>query len=398
MPLYMAGFNTNALHTLNRASGEATQVGDLADFGLGSLTSDGGSLAWDGTHLWSVLNNALHRLDRDTGQAARVGTVENFGLGRAEFFLGMAWDGTTLFGLGSSVDALYTFDRMTGEATRVGNVANFGTSGLSVTETITSGGALAWDGTTLFMYVVGTGQNIASLDRSTGVATRIGELDELDSIAFAHRVGLAWDGSKLWFGAQALYEVDRDDGDADKIGPFNFGLDGTEYAGGLAWVPADVLPPDPVDPVDVPSESLYMLGGFMNALFTQDRLTGELERVGNVENFGNGVTKPRGLAWDGTTLFMVDDRALHSLDRSDGMATQIGLLGTVGTVRATGLTWDGTELKLLNDRLNSLMTVNKSTGAATREGAFDFALAVHDPDLEGLAWERRKLCDDWYSE
>ena len=52
--MYMVGTDDNALHTLDRATGVATRVGDAVDFGAGVTDVQG--LAWHGaSSTWSVL-------------------------------------------------------------------------------------------------------------------------------------------------------------------------------------------------------------------------------------------------------------------------------------------------------------------------------------------------------
>ena len=85
--------------------------------------------------------------------------------------------------VGAHNDVLYTLDRTTGVATRVGSATAFG-----VSESLPNG--LAWDGTNL--YMVGQRNNVLyTLDRTTGVATRVGSATAF-GVSEGTPAGLAW--------------------------------------------------------------------------------------------------------------------------------------------------------------------------------------------------------------
>ena len=85
--------------------------------------------------------------------------------------------------VGLDTARLYTLDRTTGVATRVGSVAAFGVSESSPT-------GLAWDGTVLYMVGFAT-EALYTLDRTTGIATRVGSATQF-GVSEAAPTGLAW--------------------------------------------------------------------------------------------------------------------------------------------------------------------------------------------------------------
>ena len=205
--LYMA----RPLSTLDRATGIATRVGSANAFGVNEEIATG--LAWDGSTLYMIgtTQDALFTLDRATGIATRVGSATRFGVNE-EFPNSLAWDGSTLYMLGSTHDALYRVNRTTGIATRVGSANAFG-----VNEEIPTG--LAWDGSTLYM-IGSTHDALFTLDRATGIATRVGSANAF-GVGELRFGGLTWDGSTLYMLGSthdALYRVNRTTGIATRVG------------------------------------------------------------------------------------------------------------------------------------------------------------------------------------
>ena len=195
---------------------------------------------------------------------------------------------------------LYTVDRTTGVATEVGDLAH-------------SIASLAFDGETLFGV---TGNTLYSVDPATAALTRIASLRNFGRNESQAR-GIVWDGTHLLMSGDSrnrLYRVDRSTGQATDIAGFN-GLSSVRY-GDLAW----------------DGTTLFMLDTLSDRLLTVDRTTAEMERVGSSTSFGVGETGPRGMAWDGEKLFLVGSEldALIDLDRTTsvgavvGMATQFG--------------------------------------------------------------------------
>ena len=123
--------------------------------------------------------------------------------------------------------------------------------------------------------------------------------------------------------------------------------------------------------------------------------TGAFERVGNITSFGVGATNPSGLAWDGTTLFMVDERTdiLFSLNRTNGGATRIGAarrFGRVDEQEPKGLAWDGTTLWMVGSHNARLYSLDRTTGVATAIENSGFG-SVREFDPTGLAWDGTTL-------
>ena len=169
---------------------------------------------------------------------------------------------------------------LTGIATRVGTATNFGSSGSTIT-----GYGLAWDGTNLVMVARDDDAGLYTIDRTTGVATRIGDLRWAAGFQTDSRpVAIEWNGSVM-----------------------------------------------------------YHLSGDFDRLFIVDRTTGALTVVGNATDFGIDERGPQSMAWDGETMFMTGTSldTLLSLDLLTGRATRIGTADDydVSERFATGLAW-----------------------------------------------------------
>ena len=113
----------------------------------------------------------------------------------------------------------------------------------------------------------------------------------------------------------------------------------------------------------------------------------EAERVASTTvQFGQSLTSPKGLAWDGTALYMVDDGtdALYTVATSTGIATRVGTTTRFGLsdtdVQPRGLSWDGSTLYMLTP--DKVYTLDRTSGVATLVGRF----AGHVTNGAGLAW------------
>ena len=222
------------------------------------------------------LTNRLHTMDRTTGVATPVGPVGwGVSAGSVE---DLAWDGETMFLL--STRFLYTVDILTGIATLVGSATNFGLSGTTI-----EGRGLSWDGTNLFMAATDDDSGLYTLDRTTGVGTRIGDLRWAAGFSIDRSpVAIEWNGSVM-----------------------------------------------------------YYLSNDWDRLFLVDRMTGALVNVGSAVDFGIDERGPQAMAWDGETMFMAATSldALSSLDLLTGRATRIGSASDFGVSErlAKGLAW-----------------------------------------------------------
>ena len=231
-------------------------------------------------------------------------------------------------------DALYTVSSSTGVATRISAT----TTRFGLTSSVQPRG-LAWDGSALYMI---TRSRLYTLDRNTGIATLVGSFGTDVSGAS----GLAWKRSLTETStgetgkpaAGRLYLVDRD-------------------TDALYTIPSVGLPDLPTATSGFQTKQIGSATRFgltdatLNAprgiamvnddLYMVDRATGVAGKVGSA---GLGSTiQPRGLAWDGSTMYMLTSDSLHTINRAWGTATRIGTLGA-GITDAFGLAWDGEKL------------------------------------------------------
>lgn len=118
----------SALYTFNFTTRVAVQVGTATNFGLAELSLSPNVLAALDDDLYMVgsaaNNSALYTVDATTGMATQIGTATQFGLDDEASLTGLASVNGTLYGLFRS--GLYSLNTTTGIASRVGNVVGFG--------------------------------------------------------------------------------------------------------------------------------------------------------------------------------------------------------------------------------------------------------------------------------
>ena len=120
----------------------------------------------------------------------------------------------------------------------------------------------------------------------------------------------------------------------------------------------------------LPAGTFYTLDGFTDSLYTVSK-EGVVARVGSATAFGVNETTPSGLAWDGSTLFMVGrgNDALYRLDRTTGIATRVDPALSQFGVREggpQGLSWDGRFLRMFGFTSRGFYTVARTTSRATQ--------------------------------
>ena len=115
----------------------------------------------------------------------------------------------------------------------------------------------------------------------------------------------------------------------------------------------------------------------------------EAERVASTTvQFGLSLSSPKGLAWDGSQLYMVDDGtdALYTVATSTGVATRVSAtttrFGLSASINPRGLTWDGSTLYMITQ--SRLYTLDRTTGVANLVGSFGTDIS----GATGLAWKR----------
>lgn len=218
--LYLVGQGTDALYTLDTATGVAIRVGDgsISQFGVSENAVGGIAAIADALYMVGSTTDALYTLDTASGAAVRIGSEANFGISDSDVRdirpISLVAVGDALYmgvriTVGSViVGRLYRFDtddsgNLTGTATRVGVEDDFG-----VGESIPNG--LAVIGNTLYM-AGNSGDVLYSIDTASGVATRIGSetLVRFD-ISENTPAGLAAIDNTLYMigaGGDALYAV-----------------------------------------------------------------------------------------------------------------------------------------------------------------------------------------------
>ena len=245
-----------------------------------------------------------------TGRAERVGNVEQFGVGAAGG--GLASHNGTLYMVGANPPALYRLNSATGRARRVGNVGGFG----------------------------------AGVHYPSGLASHNGTLYMVDATP------------------PALYRLNPLAGEAERVG-------NVEYFGVDVYLPSGLASHN---------GTLYMVGVIPPALYSLHPLTGEAERVGNVGGFGAGVRHQSGLTSHNGTLYMVGATysssphaytyALYRLNPLTGEAERVGNVEQgfgVGAYYPTGLT----------SHNGTLYMVVYGTASSSTHGSITYTYALY---------------------
>jgi DNA-binding beta-propeller fold protein YncE len=112
------------------------------------------------------------------------------------------------------------------------------------------------------------------------------------------------------------------------------------------------------------------------------------ERV--VSAVASPTANPRGIAFDGSDLWMIDYQTPKALLRLDlDTAVTLGSFPWPGAA-PTGLTWDGTRLWVADAVSDTIYTVDISTGARTSRFRTPGRVSSN-PNPSGLAWDGEAL-------
>ena len=214
------------------------------------------------------------------------------------------------------------------------------------------------------------------LDPTTGEATILGSLGIVDP------TDIAWDKDR-----STMYLIDKDSDALYTVrqiqAPSPPIATGTEHIGKLTRLDRTGATISAPRGLAFVGSMLYMVDDNTDALYTVDTTTGVATRVGSAIRFGilvdaNGqaVTdvSPRGLAWDGTNLYMMTNDMLYTLSTTTGIAIdEVGELRVLGEgplptpiENASGIAWNGTVLYMVDRDTNLMYTVDKTTGLGRR--------------------------------
>ena len=274
MPLGIDGTDTaQPIGTVTAADPE----GDTVSYSLRG--SDTGPL--DRLYMAGDSSDALYTVDPATGATARVGSADEFGAGVTavrgltrhdhEFYL--------IGGPASAQDGIYTVDTATGVATRVTRMSELGTGYRTLTAVTSHRGML---------YAAsshgGTGR-LFRINLRAGTATQISD-DDFGIADENTPTGLASHHGRLYMvGASTdkLYEIDPVTGIAAAAGSavgFNAPGGGEDSPSGLVSHAGE----------------LYMTGDSQDRLYTLDTTTGEATPTGSLTGSGVAENSPQGLA------------------------------------------------------------------------------------------------------
>ena len=322
-----------ALYESGQRSILTNRIGSATAFGVNE-TRPVGLAELDGqTYMLGDSNNQLYK-HRGDGEFIHVSgeTPVQKGFNVGELLpTDLASIGTTLYMVGQTNAALYTLDRDTGIATRVGSATAFG-----VGETQPTGLAsiTAFGRSTL--YMVGQTNNVLyTVSTTTGIATRVGTATNFRAGTQGTPrlpTGLAVLGltPRLFMVSQLHGELellDTTTGESHSVGASiptlraGFNVGETQPTG-LAAVN-----------LGRGRYTLYMVGDIRNALYRIGLTlrsglytTSGATRIGTSFRFGQNEGLPTGLASIGTTLYMVGqtNAALYTLSSGTGVAVTLG--------------------------------------------------------------------------
>ena len=143
--------------------------------------------------------------------------------------------------------------------------------------------------------------------------------------------------------------------------------------------------------------NLYMIGSSNDALYTVNTTTGNATRVGpTVTSFGVGETEAAGLAFHNNKLYMVGtaNNRLYEIDKNNGRADAVRPPLNTGfglsITQPRGIAGHGGQLYMVNDGDHYLSRINAATGIATRIGAAtDYGIT--DLEIRDLASDGTNL-------
>ena len=386
--LYMVDNGTDALYTVSPSTGRATRVSATTTrFGLDVSSFEPRDLAWSGSTLYMITSSRLYKLNRTTGAATLVGS---FGTDISNA-TGLAWkrsstatstgitgkpDPGRLYMVDTNNDALYIVDTATGSATPTdafpvdSSVRAFGGS-------VRTPNGISWVGSDLYMVSNSPGK-LHLVNETTGTVTNLGPF------GIQKPTDIAWNGSKLFVldeDTDALYTISGIGSANPPVGTSNLISKQIGSATRFGVTSATLNAPRGIV---MKGTDLYMVEDNTDFLYTVDRTTGVAETAGN-SRLRSSAIQPRGIAWDGSTLYMITRDTLYKINSTSGVATEVGPLGR-GIRDAFGLAWSGEKLYMVDRGDDALFTVSTSTGATSRVSSslFRFGEGITNPS--GLTW------------
>ena len=209
-------------------------------------------------------------------------------------------------------------------------------------------------------------------------------MDDLGALGVKKPTDIAWDGSKLFVldeDTDALYtihgiELPEPPKTTSRLQTKQIG-DATRFG----FTRATLSSPRGIAMIN---DDLYMVEDNTDFLYTIDRETGVAGTVGSA-GLSKSSIQPRGLAWDGSNLYMLTPDSLYKIVRAYGTASLVGSLGT-GITDAFGLAWDGEKLYMADRATDALYTLSTSTGAASRVNSKVSRFGERISNPSGLVW------------
>ncbi len=340
---------------------------------LGIPLGDINGIAWAGTYLWIVTNSGdMFKMNTrgDILATYRSPEVTPEGLN---------WDGEAFWIFTTNYGYIYRFSiDETGTKPKTRTISFFKSPNEIIGGT---NDGLAWNGANLWYS---DRYNVYKLDIKGNV---------LGSFAFAHQVaGLAWDGEYLWLAYNdILAQVDTEGKILHSFKSPVSHIDALTWGNGYLWaVVSDSF---------AGKSNIYALEPQIAVAQTPTPASEGREVVIKVESTGFSVPYgARGIAWDGTSLWLADISSGHMFKMSPDGKT----LGNYSSpaIRPRGLTWDGATFWIFDSENDTIhqFTLDESGDNPRMQILKSFA-APQNQDIGGtnggLVWGDNGL---WYSD
>ena len=369
--LWMTGSATHILYTLDLVTGQATAVGAT----YSSIENHPTDMVYSNNYLYMIGEqySRLYLVDTLDGQPETLGEAPaGFGINELAP-RGLTYIGNTLYMVGNTQKYLSRINLITGKAKRIGNSSAFGLS-------LTNIGDLTSDSTRIWMTTNGT--EIYTISLTDGSATPVVNT----SHGVTNITGIAYGGSNhvntnilyaigsTSIDSATLYEIDVNNASTSNTVRGSTGVVGITNTKGL--LNSNKNPTTGVISDMTSSNPLYTVSSNNNgSLYKLNAATYVASHV-VVAGFGLTVpeTDPRGLVWGGAagseSLYLIGGTTnkLYTIETRFGTATEVASLSP-STHNLYGLDYIGTTFYSVGTTPAALYTVSDSGAVARVAGS-----------------------------
>ena len=384
--LYMTGSGNDSLYTLDSTTGEATLVVTRRQLNSQSFEISGVASHKGELYLTSIIIGHLYRVDLDTLTSTLI-AEHSFGSVNEQYPYDIASHGSPaeLYMIGGIHRRLFTVDTDTGAATPVGDAVGFGI-GENYPGRITSHNGR------LYMTGGASKNRLYTLDTSTGIATAVG-----DAVDYGVGVSSAR-GIATGYSAPAGFEIGAATGEISYTGAS--AAYGTHY---LQARVSDGRTDDNTASAAVDDSAVVEVHAVNRApSFSDDGYSYTLASGSDGSTTPAAVGTPPASDPDGQPLVYslrgsdpADSmyttggiaHALYTLDSATGTAERVGTAERFGVseTHSSGMAWHNGQLYMIGQVTDSLYTLDIVTGEATLVATERQIVGSQEHDIGGLA-------------